>query len=147
MTLPLPLEDIEQQQVVQYLELKGYKFTAIPNSTYTTSWKQKAHNRRVGLRAGFPDLVCIVNGQFIAIEMKRRQGGRVSKSQREWINALNDAGVPAKVCKGFDQAKEFIDAWANGGPIENYACPSWYDEGGRLIDCICNKCPKKEEVF
>ena len=106
-----PTEDWEQMQLVAWLDLKGYKYTAIPNHTYTTSWKQKAHNKALGLRAGFPDLVVIVNGQFIAIEMKRTKGSTTTPEQKAWIEALNDAGVPAKVCKGFDEAREFVEAW------------------------------------
>jgi hypothetical protein len=101
-------EEQEQITVVQYLELKGHKFTAIPNSTYTTSWKQKTKNKRNGLRAGFPDLVAIIDGNFIAIEMKREKGGRVSKEQKEWIEALQEAGIEARVCRGADEAIKFI---------------------------------------
>lgn len=103
-----PTEDQEQQVVVQYLEFKGHKFTAIPNSTYTKSWKQKVKNTRTGLRAGFPDLVAIVDGTFIAIEMKRIKGGVLSKEQANWIEALNDSGIDARVCKGAKQALAFI---------------------------------------
>jgi hypothetical protein len=105
----IPTEEVEQRQVVQYLELRGCKYTAIPNSTYTKSWKQKVKNRDAGLRAGFPDLAIIANGSFFCIEMKRTKGGTLTPEQKSWHQALNDAGVPAYVCRGFDEAKTVID--------------------------------------
>ena len=111
MSLPAPTEEIEQRLVVQYLELKGCKFTAIPNSTYTKSWKQKLKNKATGLRAGFPDLVIIANETFFCIEMKRTVGGVTSAEQKAWHEALMDAGIPVYVCKGFDAAKEVIDSY------------------------------------
>lgn len=108
MSLPVPTEDVEQMHFVQWLELKHYKYTAIPNSTYTKSWKQKRKNTDMGLRAGFPDMVVIAGGVFIAVEMKRTKDSTTSKSQKEWIDALQSAGIPAKVCKGADEAIAFV---------------------------------------
>lgn len=107
----VPLEKDEQIALVQWLELKHYTFTAIPNSTYTTSWKQKALNKATGLRAGFPDLLIITKNCpcLIAIELKRVKGGVVSPEQKKWLKALNAAGVPAMVCNGFDEAIKFIN--------------------------------------
>jgi hypothetical protein len=104
MTLAVPVEEIEQRIFVQWLELKGIRFSAIPNSTYTKSWKQKTKNTAAGLRPGLPDLVLIVNKQVIWIEMKRSKGGVVSTSQKAWIKALNEAGTPAYVCAGAEVA-------------------------------------------
>ncbi len=103
-----PKEEVEQRMVVNYLRMKGHKFTAIPNSTYTKSWSQKRKNKDQGLNPGFPDLVAIVNGRFIAIEMKRVKGGVVSEHQKEWILDLNAARVQARVCKGAEEAINFI---------------------------------------
>jgi len=106
----IPLETDEQQTVVQYLELKGYKFSAIPNSTYTKSWKQKAKNKAEGLRAGLPDLLIVLPNLLLFIEMKRTKGGVVSPVQKEWIEELNKIdGVKAIVCKGADEAIENIE--------------------------------------
>lgn len=111
MTLPVPTEEIEQAQLVHYLELRGCKFTSIPNSTYTKSIQQKMKNRRAGLRAGFPDLVIIANGRFFCIEMKRTVGGRVTPEQQAWHDALNAAGIDTYICKGFDEARAVVDSY------------------------------------
>jgi hypothetical protein len=108
MTLPIATEDVEQMRFVAWLELMGYKFTAIPNSTYTKSWKQKMHNRVVGLRAGFPDLVIIAGGKFMCVEMKRTKNSTTSPAQKEWVEALKNAGIPVIIAKGCDEAIEFV---------------------------------------
>lgn len=111
MSLPVPTEEVEQRLVVEYLEQRRCKFTAIPNSTYTKSWAQKRKNTATGLRAGFPDLVIIANWTFFCIEMKRTVGGKVSAEQRGWHQALLAAGIPVYVCEGFDEAKQVIDSY------------------------------------
>ena len=114
-----PLEDDEQMQVVQFLELNHLKFTAVPNSTYTTSWKQKNHNTAMGLRAGFPDLIILIPpnvsldglGHFLPLEMKRRKTFKVSEDQKSWISALNGLGIKeidSVIAHGADEAIEYI---------------------------------------
>lgn len=108
---PIPHEEIEQRNFVQYLEWRGLKFTAIPNSTYTKSRRQKQKNREQGLRPGLPDLLIIIpNGKLLFIEMKRTKKGTVSKYQKEWIEELNKlTNIRAEVCKGYDAAKAVVD--------------------------------------
>jgi len=104
----IPSEMAEQTAFVEWLELKGYLFTAIPNSTFTTSWNQKRKNRAMGLRAGLPDMIVIANNKVMFVEMKRIKRSVTSAEQKKWIEALNSAGVPAKVCKGCIEAMNFI---------------------------------------
>lgn len=62
-----------------------------------------------GLSVGFPDLeVFIGNGKSLYVEMKRKKGGVVSEAQKKWIDWLNDNGYSAKVCKGADEAIEYV---------------------------------------
>lgn len=114
MTLPIPTEEVEQANFVQWLDIRGYRYTAIPNSTYTKSFQQKMKNRRMGLRAGFPDMVVIADGKFMCVEMKRSKGGTLSPFQREWIDALRAVGVPVGVCKGTSEAIAFVNSVLRG---------------------------------
>ncbi len=107
-------EDAEQQIFVKWLDRQGYKYTSIPNSTYTTSWLQKTKNTAMGLRAGFPDMVVIAGGKFMCVEMKRAVGGVISPRQKAWISALAAAGVPVAACKGAVEAIRFVEAVAGG---------------------------------
>jgi len=112
-TLPVPTEDVEQRIFVQWLEWKGYRFTSVPNSTYTKSWSQKRKNTATGLRAGFPDMIVIANDKFMCVEMKRTVGGSTTPQQKEWVEALNIANIPAAVCKGSSQAIDFVEGIIN----------------------------------
>lgn len=109
MTLPVPTEDMEQRAVVHYCDIRGIPRFRVPNETYTKSWSQKNRNKALGVSAGVPDLFCIVNGQLIAIEMKRTKGSVTSPEQKAWLEKLNDAGIPAYVCKGADAAIAVIE--------------------------------------
>jgi hypothetical protein len=106
----VPNEYEEQVVLRQYCEFKGLPFFAVPNETYTTSWNQKRRNRAKGVVSGVPDFWVIANGILIAIELKRIKGGVVSESQKRWLKLLNDAGTPAKVCKGAEEAIKFIES-------------------------------------
>ena len=103
-------EDLEQMRVVEWLEAKGYTYTSIPNATFTKSWKQKARTDLLGLRSGFPDLIIIAEGHFMAVEMKKKKGGVTTPNQKQWVKALTEAGIPAKVCNGADEAISFVKA-------------------------------------
>ena len=111
----IPLEFDEQWRVVAYLDLLSgsnkIKYSAIPNSTYTKSWKQKAKNKMSGLRPGLPDLFIIINTKPLFIEMKRIKRGVLSPQQKEWINCIKEAGIDCYVCKGFHESKAVIDQY------------------------------------
>lgn len=121
--ISVPTEFEEQKGVVAFLEGLRLKFTAIPNSTFTPSWSQKAKNHASGLRSGLPDLLIILPGRttleghvpsrLMFVEMKRRDASPsdVKPEQRAWIEALNHVpGVVAVVCKGQDEARKAIEA-------------------------------------
>lgn len=116
-----PTEHQEQCTLVEWMEYQGLKFTAIPNSTYTKSWKQKVKNTQSGLRPGLPDLLIIIpidksrtcKAEMVFIELKRQKGGKTSESQKEWIEAINGAGVAAHICKGCDEAIEVLSSYMN----------------------------------
>ena len=106
MTLPLLSEEQEQIAFVNWIEIKGIKFSAIPNSTYTKSWSVKNRNTRTGVRAGLPDLlIALPHKGLLFIEMKRVKRGVVSEAQKSWIEVLNTIpGVEAVVCLGCEAA-------------------------------------------
>jgi len=111
----IPTEYEEQCAFVEWLEMKGLKFTAIPNSTWTKSWAQKRKNWATGLRKGLPDLIVIVPRKIgikniVFVEMKRQKGGVVSPEQKEWLKELQECKeVEARVCKGAKEAIKFIE--------------------------------------
>jgi hypothetical protein len=126
--LPVPSEDDEQMAFVEWLELCGLRFSAIPMNTYTKYMSQKMKNRRMGVRAGVPDMIVLIpphrakdgEGHLLFIEMKRRKGGVVSPEQREWLvalTALESANIEAVVAKGWDEARGAVLKYLTDEPL------------------------------
>ncbi len=111
--IDLGTEYNESVAFADYLELlkaqgKVRLYSHIPNETYTTSWAQKLKNKRMGVSKGFPDYVILTEKEMVVIELKRRKGGKVSKEQEEWIAEFQRLGIRASVCKGMDEAVDFL---------------------------------------
>lgn len=111
----VPTEEYECLQLVDYLEKavkqkKVLRFTKIPNETFTRSWKTKIRNKAQGVRKGFPDYVIVTKWDVLFIEMKKTKGGVVRPEQILWIDDLNRAYGNAVVCKGFEEAKNYIES-------------------------------------
>lgn len=104
-------EHAEQVALRQYCDLKQLPYFAVPSETYTTSWNQKRINRAKGVVKGIPDFWVVVKDKLLAIEMKKKKGGRVSPEQEYWIEKLLLVGVRAKVCKGADEAIAYIESF------------------------------------
>lgn len=117
-------EHQESVLVAQYLRLlqnqgKVIIFTKICQETWTRSWSQKTKNKQEGLNKGFPDYAIIVKDNYdqnilVFIELKKTKGGVVSREQKEWADALNEAGEYHFFCKGFDEVKKIIDKLIKG---------------------------------
>lgn len=107
----VPTEAQEAHHLVGYLRLRGFKFTHIPNETgHSLEARRRAiRMKQQGVSRGFPDYLIIVGDRAIAIELKRTKGSTTSPEQADWVAALNDAGIEARVCKGADEAIAFIE--------------------------------------
>lgn len=60
-------------------------------------------------KAGVPDLLICLNGKFVALEIKRPQGGVVSELQKIHINMINKSGGTACVINDYNKYLEFYD--------------------------------------
>ena len=121
MTSYIPLEEDEQKTFVEWLEIKRIPHFHCPNEVggRTKALKMRAIKmKRLGVAKGVPDLFVLVpikgvtkevdSYQMLAIEMKRKKGSVTSKEQKEWIKILELAGIPSRICKGCDEAVEFV---------------------------------------
>lgn len=119
-----PYEDDEQITVVEWCEVHKIPVHHSPNTIGGSTPALKARARRMhrlGTSKGFPDLLVFVpykgvtgavdSYQCLAIEMKRRRGGKASEEQLEWLEKLELAGIPSRVCHGADEAISFIKEW------------------------------------
>lgn len=75
---------------------------------------EAARLKRQGVRAGVPD-ICLpaARGGWhgLYIELKRQKGGRASPEQREWVEYLEKAGYCARICHGWDEAREMVERY------------------------------------
>jgi len=107
----VPSEDFEQARLSTWLDRQNIRFFAIPNGG-SRNPIEGAKFKRCGVKSGVPDLCMpIPSGPYhgLYIEMKRKQGGTVSPTQKEWIVYLRSVGYFADVAFGFEHAKEIIN--------------------------------------
>ena len=116
MTVAQPTEQQEAEALAAYLRIKGYDFTHIPNETGSdpAARRRAVRMKRAGVSRGFPDYLIFINGKRIAIELKRRKGGRASPEQRKWLEILAASGFECAVANGADEAIEFINTVIRG---------------------------------
>lgn len=70
-----------------------------------------------GVMRGIPDIFCAVaregyHGLFI--EMKKKQGGRISRDQKIRMAKLSLAGYLCVVARGADEAENILEAYVRG---------------------------------
>lgn len=107
-------EDQEQTNLATYLDWRGLQWCHVPNGG-SRNVIEATKLKRMGVKKGVPDILifdqCIHDGLHytgVAIELKRQNGGRVTQEQNYWHAALDARGWLVRVCKGADQAREFL---------------------------------------
>ena len=46
--------------------------------------------------------------KMVCVELKKRKGGTVSPEQKHWAEVYDKCGIPAKICRGAEEAIEFV---------------------------------------
>lgn len=115
MKVDVPSEAAEAKVLMQYMNMRGLKFTHVKNETgrplrsgRVKNWKA-VWDKIDGVSPGFPDFIVLGNGNAACIELKRKVGGKTSEHQLAWVTELVHSGIPSKVCKGADEAIEFLE--------------------------------------
>lgn len=116
----------EQEALFRWAAYERGKWTElaalhhIPNGG-SRNKAEAARLKAQGVRAGVPD-ICLpaARGCYhgLYIELKRRKGGRVSEAQRKWMEYLEGAGYCARVCHGWDEARETIEKYLEAGMLK-----------------------------
>ena len=109
-------EERLQSEVVKYIRLQYPKvrFCASLGGIYTGP-RQATKAKRTGYSRGFPDLqICEARNGYhgLFIEIKTHKG-RATQVQKEWIEALNERGYKAEICKGLPAILDLIDNYLN----------------------------------
>lgn len=111
-------EDQEQAWLIQWAKRNSNNHPELnllfhtPNGGHRSK-RQGALLKLTGVKAGVPDLFLPVprngkHGLFIEMKVADRKKGRVSKEQKQWIDALITQGYEAKVCYGFEEARDAV---------------------------------------
>ena len=122
MATSCPTEYAECQVLHQWLELNHIRHTHIGNESQIGGRAgiiRGAKLKAIGQSKGFPDYLVIVNNQLIAIEMKRRKGGRLEPEQADWLESLESCGVKTYVCQGAAEAIELVENLRSAGVIDD----------------------------
>ena len=101
--LKQPTEHSEQVALVTHLRAKGHFVFAIPNGGKRDAISAKILQSE-GVLAGVPDLCLILNNQVVWIEMKRREGGKVSEAQKKTHQIMMGLGQRIIVALGAKDA-------------------------------------------
>jgi hypothetical protein len=120
----------EQKSLVQWLRLKKITHFAVGNeNNHSGIIRQSIKNqglaariiamienkaKAMGKRKGVSDLVVLLPGaKAVFIELKRRDGGKVSVDQDIWRQEVTELGFEAHICHGFDEAMAVIERIRN----------------------------------
>ncbi len=118
----VPSESEEQQALFEWVEAHIYRypeleaFYHIPNEG-KRSKAEGAKLKREGLKEGVSDnCLPVKKGEYgsLYIELKKRQGGKVSDAQSDWIDLMKEVGNAAFVCEGWEQAAKVIEDYLEG---------------------------------
>lgn len=115
-------EEEEQITLFSWARIYQHKYPAlkwlhaIPNGGYRTK-SQAARLKAGGVKAGVADIflpAAAAGYHGLYIELKRADGGRASKEQKEFISDMQKAGFRAEVCHGWRSAAETIEQYLVG---------------------------------
>lgn len=109
-------EHLEQCALIRWFDMKYNDHKGRLYATPNAGKRHIAVGRKLkaeGMRAGVPDLclpVSRLSYNSLYIELKTKEG-KVSDSQKGWIEYLNSQGNMAVVCYGWESAKEVISKY------------------------------------
>ncbi len=104
------LEDMLQQQVFEYLNLVNV-FAFHPKASGRKSIQSALRDKRLGVKAGIPDVVIIgFDGIARYIELKTA-AGKLSESQKAFRAFCSLHDIPWALCRSVDEVKGALGSW------------------------------------
>ena len=88
------LEKQVENQIKKWLEKHNY-------------WYFKVHGGAFQ-KVGVPDIIACINGKFVAIEVKRPNGGVVSKLQQMQMKKIKENGGVVGVARSLDEFLQIL---------------------------------------
>lgn len=75
------------------------------------SYREGAHQKEMGVRAGTPDLVLVSNDNRIMFIEVKKPGGRLTQAQREFAEECELRNIPHEVVENEDDVLEVLTKW------------------------------------
>lgn len=97
---PTLSESQVQKQIIAWLELQK-DTTVIRYNAIGIPLGETGKFRPIRMK-GISDLICCVRGKFLAIEVKREKGGKLSVYQRAFLQTVKEVGGYAIVANNLD---------------------------------------------
>ena len=104
-------EEIIQEQIVDYLNIKKVMHMAIPNELGgggKSGMLRTLRHKRMGMRKGSPDLILFMpNARLVCIEVKTK-GSYQSESQKVFESEVKQLGFEYYVIRSIEELKEVL---------------------------------------
>ncbi|HIF54741.1 MAG TPA: VRR-NUC domain-containing protein [Methylococcaceae bacterium] len=119
---PESSEHMEQSALVDWCKLNHIIVASMPNGFFVPTYTKKDKGRvygqikklkKEGYAPGFPDLIVLLEGKPLFIEMKKR-GGVLSDNQKMWHHTLTELGYFVAVCYSANEAIFCIENFKRG---------------------------------
>lgn len=119
MKVPVATEQVEQEALFRWAAYNQGRLPELAGMYHIANEGKRSRAsggilRAMGMKRGVPDICLpVARGGYHAlyIEMKRREGGKLSADQAEWIDWLNVHGSLAVRCDGWEAAARVIEEY------------------------------------
>lgn len=107
-------EHLLQQQIIQYLHMFNifvFETDVMDGLKFLNTEKQRLafinYHKQLGYVKGQPDLVAVMNGKVVFIELKTDKG-RQSKEQKEVEQEIKNRGVDYIIIKSLEDLQNYL---------------------------------------
>lgn len=83
------------------------KLVAVPNGGQRSAWAAM-QAKKEGMSAGFPDVLVMAPGGYIAFLEIKAKAGSLSEAQLDWLCHLHNMGFPVGVFRSVGTALDFL---------------------------------------
>ena len=105
---PILSEAQIQSVILQWLHLQKDIYTIRINPVGIPLPGVQGRYRPSGMK-GVSDIICNVQGKFLALEVKRKKKGKLSKEQANFLNGILSTGGNAYVVTSLDEVIRIIN--------------------------------------
>ena len=97
-----------QAEIVQYLQKRGIYFFAVSNEANGRNKIQQMQMIAMGLRPGVSDMVWILPGKVVFVEVKT-EDGKQSEAQKRFEAKVNELGFDYFLVRSMESVKILVD--------------------------------------